>query len=177
MSGRCRRQGAEGRRAVVGAGKMGMQARPRPIERALDQPGAHGIEQHVAHRPGQMRLVHRHRANAALPEVTGPLQPRMNSTGVSAMHPGKRAARAVRVGGHEDRMNVVGHQAPGPDLDPGRPALAAEDVAVKGVILVLEKRPLSTIAALRHVMWDTGNDDAGEAGHAGNILPSRGSVK
>ena len=73
-------------------------------------------------------------------------------------------------------MNVVGHQTPGPDLDFGGPAFAAEQIAVKDVILVVEKCLLSTVATLGHVMRDAGNDDAGKTGHARNLPPCGGFV-
>ena len=73
-----------------------MQARPGPVTGKLDQPSPHGIEQDIAHRRGQMRLIHRHCAKASLPEVAGPLQPRVNSPGMGAMHAGERTRASAR---------------------------------------------------------------------------------
>ena len=62
------------RGAVVAARKMRMRAGPGPVPRVLDQPGPHGIEQDIAHGRRQMRLIHRHSAETALPEVAGTFQ-------------------------------------------------------------------------------------------------------
>lgn len=42
---------------------------------------------------------------------------RVNEAGVAPMRVGERAAQAVLVRRHNDDVNVVGHQAIGPDLD------------------------------------------------------------
>ena len=62
-------------------------------------------------------------------------------------------------------MHVIGHQAPGPCLDTRLAAGAAEQVAVKCIVLVAEEGPLAAVAALGHVMRYAGNDYTGEAGH------------
>ncbi len=115
-----------------------------------------------------MLLVHHRRAETTLPEMAGAPAPRLNDAGVTAMHRREHAAQPVAVGRHQDQMHVVGHQAPRPHLDIGRPAMLAEEVAVKGVVGVAKERTRATVAALRDVVRVTGDDDASEAGHAGS---------
>jgi hypothetical protein len=72
----------------------------------------------------------------------------------------------VPVGRHQDEMHMVGHQAPRPNLDIGRPAMLSEEIAVERIIGIGEERARAAIAALGDVVRMTGNDDTGEAGHA-----------
>ena len=113
-----------------------------------------------------MLLIHRHRAEPALPEMAGALAPRMNDAGVTAMHRRQRPAQAVGVGRHQNQMHMIGHQAPRPHLHAGRAAVLPEQIAVERVIGVAEERARAAVAALGDVVRVTGNDDAGEAGHA-----------
>jgi hypothetical protein len=47
--------------------------------------------------------------------------------------------------------------------------MPAEEIAVKGVVGVAEKRPRSSIAALRDVVRQSGNDDASQTSHGRQI--------
>ncbi len=58
-----------------------------------------------------------------------------------------------------------GHHTPGPDRHASRPAGLSEQVATMLAVTLLEERPLATVAALGDMVRQTGNDDAGEAGH------------
>src|SRR5712664_2039829 len=82
------------------------------------------------------------------------------------MHARQRAAQAIAVGRDQDQMHVVRHQAPGPDFDLGRAAMAGEQVAVERIVVVTEERPGLPIATLGDMVRETGNDDTGKAGHA-----------
>ena len=66
----------------------------------------------------------------------------------------------------QDKVNVVGHQAPGQATNTLAPARFRDQVAVGRIILAREEDFLAAIAALRDVMGDIGNDDARKAGHA-----------
>ena len=79
----------------------------------------------------------------------------------------ERPAQRLRAIRDEDEMDVVGHQAIGPDGDALLAALARQEVAIEFVVLVGEKHPLAPIAALRHMMRKAGDNEAGDAGHAG----------
>ena len=134
---------------------------PRPPDKARP----HRIERHIAQRRGEMRLVHDHGAEAALPKVAGALATRVNDAGIATMHGGKRAARPVGIGRHQNEMHMVGHQAPGPHRDVRGARMLAEQVAIERIVGVGEKRPRAAVAALGHVMRQAGNDDAREPGH------------
>ena len=89
------------------------------------------------------------------------------------MHPRQRAAQSVRIGWHQDEMYVVRHQAPGPHLDLGVATIFGEQVAIQHVIAVAEEGPRAAIATLGDMVRITGDDDAGETGHAASCSPSR----
>src|SRR5437899_9718120 len=112
-----------------------------------------------------MFFVHRHAAEAALPEMAGPLAARMNDARIAAVHRRQRAAQSVRLRRHQDQMDVIRQQAPRPDLHVGGAAGCCEQVAIKRIVLIAEERSRPSVATLRHVVRKAGNNDAGEAGH------------
>ena len=77
-----------------------------------------------------MRLVHRDRAETALPEVAGAPPARMNAPGIGAMRARQRAPQPVLVARAEDQMNMVGHQTPRPDPDPRLRAPSRQQIAI-----------------------------------------------
>jgi hypothetical protein len=97
--------------------------------------------------------------------MPGALAARLYDSGIAAMHARQRAAQAVRIGRDKDQMHVVRHQAPGPDFDPGRATMAGEQIAIERIVVLAEERPGPPIATLGDMVWETGNDDTGKAGH------------
>jgi len=113
-----------------------------------------------------MLLVHHYCAEPTLPQMPGPAMPRVDETGVAPMRVGKRATQTVLVRRHNDDVNMVGHQAIGPDLGCGPTSGIAEQIEIKSVIAVLEEGLLPAIAALGHVLGIAGQDEARETSHA-----------
>jgi hypothetical protein len=110
-------------------------------------------------------LVHRHAAEAALPEVAGALQPGVDMAGVSTVDRGQGPAQGVRVGRDQDQVHMVGHKDPGPDLDPCGGSMLGQQVAIEAVVVIAEESLGAAIAPLGDVVRDAGEDRAGEAGH------------
>ena len=104
-----------------------------------------------------MGFVHGDRAEPALPEMTAAFAPRLDDSGIVAMHPRERAAQPVWVGRHQDEVHMVWHQTPGPHIDPGRAAIFGEQVAIERIAGVLEEGTRATVAAL----GSHGADDRG----------------
>ena len=75
--------------------------------------------------------------------------------------PGEPLGRARR----ESDVHVIGHQAVRPDLDRGRAATLIQQTAVDHMIARLEEDRLTPVATLRHVVRDSGHDDAANARH------------
>ena len=65
-----------------------------------------------------------------------------------------------------DQMDVIGDQAPIPDLDIGGPPRAAEEIAIEQLVLGIKERLLPAVATLGDMVPNVGNDDPGETGHA-----------
>lgn len=63
-------------------------------------------------------------------------------------------------------LDVVWHQAIGPDRYARSPRSLGEEIEVEFVVAILEEGALAAIAALGHVVRDTGKDNAGEPSHA-----------
>lgn len=139
---------------------------PAPVARTIDEARPDRVERHVAQRRGEMFLVHRHAAEAALPEMPGPLAARMNDARVAAVHPRQRAAQSVRIRRHQDQMNVVRHQTPRPDLHVGRAAGRRQQVAILRIVVIAEERSRPSISTLRHMVRQAGNYHTGDTGHA-----------
>jgi hypothetical protein len=66
----------------------------------------------------------------------------------------------------EEQMHVVRHQAPGPHLHIGSTAVRAQKIPIQRIVAVIEEGSRAAIAALGDVVRVTGDDDAGETGHA-----------
>jgi hypothetical protein len=73
-------------------------------------------------------------------------------------------------------MDVIGHQAIGPDARPGAARRRGEQVAIEREIIVLEEGLGSAVAALGDVVGHAGNHDAGEAGQMSSC-PSEGEFR
>ena len=152
--------------AVVLAAQMRTRRRPSPILCPLDQPRPHRVERYIAQRRREMFLVHGDGAEPALPEMTAAFAPRLNDSRIASMDACQCAAQPVRIGRHQDEVNVIRHQAPAPHLDPGRGAIGGEQVAIKRIVGLAEESPRAAVAALGDMVRMTGDDDTGEAGHA-----------
>ena len=148
---------------------MRVHARPAPVLRPRDEARTNRIQRHVAHRNREMRLVHGDGPKAALPEMPGPPQPRVDRPGIAPMHRSQSAPQPIGIGGRQDQVNVVGHQDLGPDLDIGRAAGLRKQIAIKRVIGIRKEGLRSAIAALRDVMWHTRDHEARKAAHTKSI--------
>ena len=80
-----------------------------------------------------------------------------------------RSPEPLLVPWRQDQVDVIGHEAPGPDLDARPLRLFGQQVAIDLLIPVLEEDRLTPIAPLGHVVRKTRNDDAGEASHTHNL--------
>lgn len=56
-----------------------------------------------------------------------------------------------------NQMDVIGHQAVRPNLDPAFSAPVGHQLHVRRVVRVVEERLLPTISTLGYVMWQTRN--------------------
>ena len=97
--------------------------------------------------------------------MTGAAAPRMDDARIAPMHDRKRAPQPVGVGRHQDQMDMIGHQAPGPHLDTGGATMLRQEIAVELVIVIAEESACTPVSALRDKMGKSGDDEAGETSH------------
>jgi hypothetical protein len=73
--------------------------------------------------------------------------------------------QAIPILWHHDQMDVIRHQAIGPNFGTGFLAVFYKQCFIVVVILIAEKDPLTSVAALRDVMWNTGYYHSSHPGH------------
>ena len=73
---------------------------------------------------------------------------RVDERGEAPMRLPHRPGKGVGVGGGQDEMNVVGHQAIGPAGDAAGATALSEKIAIERIIAGLGKQRLPTIAPL-----------------------------
>lgn len=102
----------------------------------------------------------------------------MDVAGVAAVDSGERPAQTIRVRRHEDEMDMVGHQHPGPDFDARRGAMVAQQITVERVIGIIKEGLGAPVAALRHMVRQAGKNRSGETRHgeSSNSDPANADV-
>ena len=85
------------------------------------------------------------------------------------MGPGERGAQAVGGGGLQSEVDMVGHQAPGPNRDARIRTAFGHQLDIEPIVVIVEKDVLATVATLGDVMRNAGHDGPREPGH-GNPL-------
>ena len=93
----------------------------------------------------------------------------IDETSIAAVRIRKRAPQSVLIRRHNDKMNMVGHQAIAPYLRPGPLRRIGQEVAVQGIVAILEKSLFPPVAALRHMIGETGYNQSGKPSHASYI--------
>ncbi len=99
-----------------------------------------------------MRLVQRAGIEAVLPEVPGPVPPRIEIEGVAAMSPAQGDAEGLRLLGNRDQVNVVAHQTIGQDAHLGLRAVFGQAVQVGVPIGVGKEDSLAVDTSLGDVV-------------------------
>ena len=97
--------------------------------------------------------------------MTGRTQARVDIASIMAMHEPEGPPLSVHIFGHGDDVNMVGHQAIGPDRHARLPRSLRQQIDIQRIIAIFKKRPLPPVATLRDVMRDAWKDEARKAGH------------
>ena len=150
---------------VIFARQMRPGARPGPVLGPRDQACAHRVHRHIAGGGDQVGLVHDYRGKSVLEQMPGPAAARIDEVGVAPMRLAHGQAKSGIVSWREDQVDVIGHQAIGPDLNAAPADLFGEQVTINLLVAVLEEDRLAPIAPLGHMVRQSGNDHAGEASH------------
>jgi hypothetical protein len=118
----------------------------------------------------QMLLIRRYRAQPRLPEISGPAVARIDVSGGASVQIAEPALQPIFVLRRHDSVHMVRHQTIDPDLNAG---LRRRDTEPIPIIGIAEERPLATIAALRNMVRNSGDDQARYPSHD-RALPKRG---
>ena len=118
-----------------------------------------------------MGFVHRDGGETVLEKMPAPAPSRVDERGVASMRIAQCPRETRGVVWRENEVNVVWHEAIGPDLDRRFAAMFGEKIAIDFLVADLEENGLAPIAALGNVMRTSGDDDASETSHDQNISP------
>ena len=108
-----------------------------------------------------------------LPQVAAPVLAEIDVPGVAPVGLGERRPEAVFVRRHEHQMDVIGHQAIGPDFRPRLSAALGEERKIAPVVVVAEKGFLAAVAALGNVVGVSGDDQSRQTRHGRQGYPCR----
>ena len=112
-----------------------------------------------------------------LKQMPRPAAPCIDEISVAAMCFAHGTAEPIRLPWIQDQMHMVGHQAVSPDSHIRLARLLAKKIAVNLLIAVFKKNRFSSIAALRHVVWQTGYHHAGQTSHERKVTTNQNGGK
>ena len=168
------RQGRALDQRIVRTAQMRPGAAPGVVLGVLHQPRRHRVHLDIAGCGEKMGQVHGEGGKTFLPEVAAPVFTKVDAAGVAAVGLADGPRQGVFAGGDGDQVDVVRHQAPGPDLDPALVAPFGHQGEIGPVVVVAEEGLLATITPLGDVMGDAGGYDAGDSGHWRKIAEGEG---
>ena len=158
-------QGMDLDELAVLPGEVGAGAGPGPVFGPLGETGAEGVGFEVAGGGEKVRLVHDAGGEPALPEEAAPVFAEVDGAAVSAVEFAEASAEGIEVAGHGDEVDVVGHQAIGPDLDAPRGQIFRGEIEVELVNVIGEEGLHPPVPALGDVMRNPRRDHSGDPGH------------
>ena len=123
------------------------------------------IQRYIADRIGEMAFIHDNRAKAALPQMPCYPYPRVDISGIAPVRIGEGRAQSVFMAGHNDDMNMVGHQTIAPDLRARLFSRLAQQIFVERIVFIIEECWQATVASLGHMMGKDGDNNAGKTSH------------
>lgn len=150
--------------------------RPAPVLRAADKSRAHRVERNIPQGGEQMRFVHRHAAETALPEVPGQSLACVNPPRISPVNFRQRRPQGIDMIGNKDEVHVIGHEDIAPHRYAMRRTLCFEEVQIGCIVGILEECLLAPIAPLGDMVRDAGNDIASQTCHSAYVLRTRTNV-
>lgn len=95
---------------------MRMYARPFPVLRPLNQPRANRVKADISKGVIEVRFVHHNRAKPPPPKMSSPLISRVDPRRIPPVGIGYTSSQSVFVGGVDNKVNMIWHQAPCPDF-------------------------------------------------------------
>ena len=100
-----------------------------------------------------------------MPEVAGAVVPGIEVLGIPAVNAAKQNRQRVLAGGEDDKMHVVGHEAPAEERCFGVKKISAEQAEVGHAVGIVGEGKPAVYPALGHVAGDARKDAAITAWH------------
>lgn len=85
--------------------------------------------------------------------------------GEIGMAPAQSGGERSLVLGHADQVDVIRHEAVGPQRQSGALGVALQEILVQGIVLRATEDLLAAIAALSDVVRKAFGDESGDSGH------------
>jgi hypothetical protein len=117
-----------------------------------------------------MGFVHDDRSEPRLKQVTNCIAARVDEVRVTAMRFSDRKCQTDLILRNENKMDVIGHQTVRPDLHIGLCGGPRQVVEIDEMIAAFEEDRLAAISALRHMVRQVRNNNAGETRHVPMML-------
>jgi hypothetical protein len=149
--------------------QVGTGAAPAVLLGTFRQPRMDGVHFHVTSRSQQVGFIYRKRSEPLLPQMPSPSLPKVDAASIASMGftdgPGKPFF-TLR-GGYQ--VDMVGHEAPGQDVDPVFPAPFDHQVEICLIFILAEEGVLPAVAALGDMAGKTLGYDASDSSHGGRL--------
>jgi hypothetical protein len=156
---------------------MGPRARPTPFLSAPDQACAHRVQLDIPHCRHQVPFVHNIGSKSPLPQVACPPLTLVERRSVALVRPGKHSPQAIRSFRRNNEVDVIRHEAVGPNLSLRLSRRLRDQSQIPAVLPIIEEDALAPIAPLGHMMRRSGDHEPCEPCHDADIasLEQRGN--
>jgi hypothetical protein len=152
-------------RRRFGSAEVGGGTGPWPRGGVRGEAGADGVALDVAQGGPEVVLVHRTGVEAVLPEVAGAAFAGVEILRVAAVSAAQDDGERIRLRGHEDEVDVIGHEAVAEDGDAVVPGVVFEELEVEPVVFGAEVCGLAVVTALGDVVGDAWENQARRTWH------------
>jgi len=165
------------REGIITSRQMTPCAAPSPFLRLLHELRTDRIHLDVSSTCQRIGFIKGTRRETALPKVAAPLLTKVDHPGISAVRLANRPPQSNGSFRDSHKMNVIRHQAVGPNLNTALRAVFGHQLKIGPIIVIFEEGALTTVPTLSHVVRNTGNDRPGESGHAMIVCLAQFQIK
>jgi hypothetical protein len=167
---------AAGEQWVLAQARVAAGARPGVAVGAADEAGPQGVAFDETDGLPRVPLVQRARCEPAGPDDTAVLARPAEVRGVVALKGHQRGRQRPGLLRHGHEVHVVGHQAPGPDLEAMGDGVAGQKVQEPAAVMVVEEQGLPAPGPQDDMVRRAGDDQPRCAWHGRSIPPLGGRV-
>src|SRR5712671_274997 len=126
---------------------------------------SNGISFHIPHCVPKMPFIQNGGLESPLPQMAGFGMSEIEINPIAAMNTLKRTAQGILPFRNDDEMNMIVHQAIGPDSKGVFDALLDEHLHIGAAIDVIKEHIRFTVSALCHMVWVSSQCDTSRSRH------------